>query len=103
MKKLMLAPIFLACAVQASDTLISHGVTCDIPEGYNSGPYDPVWNPKGMEPFCVFPSKAFADALTEQLENCANPTFVPPDLPECQQLVVSPNVQEYPCYEIKYE
>jgi hypothetical protein len=73
------------------------GATCPVPEGANVAPFDPLWNPNGMSEFCVFPFEPLKRALVEQLE------ATPFDLEECDALAVSPSVQEFPCYEIRYE
>ena len=59
MKYLLLTVIFLLSATtQAGDILINEsGVTCDIPEGRNTAPYNKFYNKKGMnlKKWCTFP------------------------------------------------
>lgn len=104
--KLKLAACYLAAAVSvataayANDTLVRDGATCDVPDGFNVGPYDALWNSKGMADFCVFPLKPFADAIGEALETCQ--AQGPAEIPECGQLVLG-QPQEYPCYELVTE
>ena len=102
-RKLAAVGLAVAAPLVSADTFITgEGASCGIPEGFNNGPYDPVWNSKGMSPFCVFPAKPLADAIQEQLENNGCSRSAPP-LPECGALVVSPSMQEYPCYQVVYE
>jgi len=104
MRSILILLTVIALPVFADDVLVRDGATCEIPDGFNVGPFDGVWNPKGMGDFCQFPSLPLVEAIQEQLENRSlADTYTLPLLPECNQLVVSPNVQEYPCYEVKYE
>ena len=103
-KKLVLTGVLMCCLsapLLATETLIDHGASCTVPAGFNVGPYDPKWNPRGMEPFCVFPHLPLEEALRKELEQCR--VRGAPDLPECGGLVVSPNVQAFPCYTVHHE
>lgn len=98
MRKYVLAFTLAASPAMADLVLIDEdGATCPVPEGANVGPFDPLWNPNGMSEFCVFPFEPLKKAIAEQLK------ATPPALEECNKLSVSPGVQEFPCYEIRYD
>ncbi len=89
--------ILTAVVVYAQDTLVRDGATCDIPEGYNTAPYSADFNTRGMDEFCVFPARPFAEAFKKYLNS-----FTPPDLPECHSLSLG-GLPVFPCYELVTE
>ena len=100
-KSMMMLTLLLMTPFAVSDTLVRDGATCDIPDGYNSAPYSKDFNGRGMGDWCVFPALPWVEAFKELLDDCSDPRQAPPELPECQALVFSPNIQEYPCYEVR--
>ena len=95
--------VALVPVASADDILIRDGAACSIPEGSNVAPFDPLYNPNGMGDFCVFPYIPLKEAVQARLQ--AESTTLPQELPECEQLSVSPSrgSQTFPCFVVVTE
>lgn len=97
----MLIPILVLIALPAmADTLVREGATCDVPDNYNTATFNGDYNIRGMGEFCEFPLRPLIDAINDKLEDCEQS---PPEIPECETLVISPTIPVYPCYVIRTE